>query len=143
MVICILNTHQPKNQLEMKRKIFVKKTVGAFLTTLVAIFIVGCSNSDDGTENSDPKETVVSKCIQNGALGLVTENHGHSLTIPKEDVIAAKDKTYNIQGFADHDHTLTLTSGDFSTLKNTTRGADIYSSTENEHRHSVFISCAP
>ncbi len=125
-----------------KSKILGRKTVPVFGILLGLFILAGCSGSDDGTESPEDPTAEVSPCIENGALGNVTENHGHELTIPKEDVIAAKEKTYSIQGFADHDHTLTLKPADFTALKNSS-GSDIYSSTTNGHRHSVFVLCAP
>lgn len=125
----------------MDRKTFIKKTIRAILITLPLAAIIGCSNSDDGSETPNPTPTPQSKCAENGALGSVELNHGHSLVISKEDVIAAKRKTYDIQGTADHNHTLTVTSENFTAMKS--RGlADIYSSTDNDHRHSVFVRCA-
>ncbi len=129
----------------MSRKNFKDKTFGVFLIALAVVALIGCSSSDDESENPDPKGTVLSKCLENGALGNIEQNHGHSLIIPKEDIAAAKEKTYTIQGFSDHDHTITVTTPDFTNMKNmnASRVVDIYSSTENDHRHSVTIFCAP
>ena len=125
----------------MDRKFFIEKTTRAALVPLLIAAIIGCSNSDEGAGNSNPTPTTQSKCLENGALGSVELNHGHSLVISKEDVFAAKRKTYDIQGTADHNHTLTVTSENFTAMKS--RGlADIYSSTDNDHRHSVFVRCA-
>lgn len=126
-------------------KIFEDKTFGTFLIALVIVALMGCSGSDDASGNPDPEETALSKCLENGALGNIAENHGHSLTIPKEDFTDVEEKTYTIQGFADHDHTITVTVQDFTALKsvNASRAVDIYTSTVNDHRHSIIIGCAP
>ncbi|WP_299530482.1 hypothetical protein [Ulvibacterium sp.] len=129
----------------MARKNRKDKNLTVFLLALSVVVLIACSNSDDESGNPDPDETLLSQCLENGGLGNISENHGHSLTIPKEDILAAEEKTYDIQGFSDHTHTITLTVQDFTALKdvNPSRAVDIYTSTENDHRHSVIIVCAP
>lgn len=121
-------------------KSFLKNTIKTVFITLLTTYLIGCSSSDNESVDPGFKETTQSKCLEKGALGLIDSNHGHELTIPKEDVAEAKRKTYSIQGAADHNHTLTVNSEDFTSMKNNS-GADIYSSTENDHRHSVIIRC--
>ncbi len=128
---------------KMIRKEFIARTFGAFLIAPTVVFAVGCSSSDDAPVNPDP-ETALSECLENGALGNIAENHGHTLTIPKEDIDEAVEKTYELQGSSDHTHTITVTTQDYTALKNgSTMAVDIYTSTDNDHRHSVILLCAP
>ena len=124
----------------MSRKEFLDKSFYA-LFVIFALAFTACSNSED---EANPTPTALSKCLENGALGNIELNHGHALSIPKEDIAAAKEKTYSIQGTADHSHEITVTPQDFTALKNVnaTRIVDTYSTTENDHRHSVLVFCA-
>ncbi len=79
-------------------------------------------------------------CFQNGAKARVDGNHGHELVIPKEDIAAGTQKTYSIQGTADHDHRVTVTSMDFSNLQGDGYAAE-FSSDTGGHTHKLVIGC--
>jgi len=68
-------------------------------------------------------------------------NHEHSLSKSMADVNAGVEKTYNITGSAGHSHEVTVTAANFSTLANNQK-AEVSSTKENGHTHSVTISCA-
>ncbi|WP_276388926.1 hypothetical protein [Eudoraea chungangensis] len=131
----------------MKKKLEnLENQIGQLLlVVLIVLLFVSCSSSDEGKGDPELTPLAVSDCVENGALGNIELNHGHELSISKEDIIAAKEKTYNIQGFSEHNHTITISSADFSELKKPTRlrVVDIYSSTFEDHRHSVIIFCSP
>lgn len=59
-------------------------------------------------------------------------NHGHRFTVAKADATAGAEKTYHIQGGADHDHTVTITAAQFSSV-------EIGLAT---HDHNVTVNCA-
>lgn len=46
----------------------------------------------------------------------IANNHGHVLSVPGADLAATRDHTYNIQGAADHTHSVTLTTAELMTL---------------------------
>jgi hypothetical protein len=123
----------------MKRKTFIKKTVGALILAAPASMLLNCSNSDDSESNNNQSNEP--NCIQNGTNTYISGNHGHSLTVSVADVNAGVDKTYNIAGSAGHSHEITVTSANFSTLSNNNQVV-VSSTTENGHTHSVTISCA-
>jgi hypothetical protein len=54
---------------------------------------------------------------------------------------AGVEKTYNIQGTADHNHTVTLTASDFTKLKANT-GISETSSSASAHTHLIEVGCA-
>jgi hypothetical protein len=46
----------------------------------------------------------------------IAQNHSHVLTVLQEDIDAGKPKDYDIQGGANHSHTVALTAEDFAAL---------------------------
>lgn len=127
----------------MDRKSFLKKTAGALLLSIPAYSVISCSSSDDGyNNNSNPPINDVGNCLLNGASASnITGNHGHSLTVSKEDVSAGVDKSYSIQGSANHPHQITVTAAQFNMLKNNSQIL-VNTSVNSDHSHTVTISCA-
>ena len=80
-------------------------------------------------------------CLENGTVGSVSANHGHSVVVTKADVQAGIEKQYNIQGSADHPHTITVSASNFSTLQ-TNQQIQVTSTSGSGHTHSISISCA-
>jgi hypothetical protein len=62
------------------------------------------------------------------------------MLVPQADVMAGVQKVYNIQGGANHNHSVTLTPGDFSQLA---LGNEVQkqSSFLQAHDHVVLIAC--
>lgn len=76
-----------------------------------------------------------------GASGAdISGNHGHSLTIDEADLDSTTDKTYNIMGSANHDHTVTFTVAQLGMLKNG-QSVTVASSSSASHTHNVTASC--
>jgi len=75
-----------------------------------------------------------------GCSATIAGNHGHVLSIPSADLDAATDKTYDIQGSADHTHTVTFTMAQLAQLK---AGQPVTVVTSNAfgHEHSVSETC--
>jgi hypothetical protein len=68
----------------------------------------------------------------------IVGNHGHELVVPIAHVEAGTERTYHIQGNADHDHELTLTSDDFAKLRDTGQlGVNI----SVPHDHTIRLTC--
>jgi hypothetical protein len=69
--------------------------------------------------------------------------HGpHAVTVPPEDIAAAAEKTYSIKGASAHDHLITITAAQFTTLQG--GGSVTVVSTEFDfdmHTHAVTITC--
>jgi hypothetical protein len=99
-----------------------------------------CSSSDDAPGNPNPNPSGAD-CLQNGTNVSIGGNHGHSLTVSVADINAGVDKTYSIEGSADHPHQVTVTAAQFNTLKSNTQIV-IASSVNSDHSHSVTVSCA-
>jgi len=123
----------------MERKTFLKRLGGAVLVTLPLMNLVSCSGSDD---SGGGNQGTTRDCLDNGARnGNITQNHGHTLTVPKSDIEAGTQKTYTIQGSSQHTHNITISADDFATLRDNQQV--VVNSTNNEsHTHSVTVVCA-
>ncbi|MEZ4797548.1 MAG: hypothetical protein R2785_10310 [Flavobacteriaceae bacterium] len=124
----------------MERKTFLKRLGGTLLIALPLMKLVGCSSSDDSGDNNNQGNE--RNCLDNGAMsGGITSNHGHILSIPKADIQAGVEKTYNIQGTSEHDHFITINSDDFLKLKNNEQ-VIVNSTNVANHSHTVTVICA-
>lgn len=72
----------------------------------------------------------------------ITQNHGHKLVIPLEDLDSTTPKTYSIIGTADHDHQVTFDAQQLADLK---AGVSI-NVTSNDggttHDHDLAVKCS-
>jgi len=129
----------------MDRKTFLIKTAGALLLATPAYVLISCSSSSSGSDdygsNDDGNDNYDPNCLENGARGSVSANHGHSLTVSSADVNSGVEKTYSIAGTAGHSHNVTVTVANFNTLKNNQQ-ISIGSTTTDAHTHQVTVSCA-
>lgn len=92
------------------------------------------TSSDAGIDGPPPS------CAMNGTAVLIGANHGHAMTVPKADVAAGIEKTYDIQGTSAHPHSVTLTTAHFAKLAN---NEDVLTmSTDDGHAHSITVRCA-
>ncbi len=124
----------------MDRKTFIQKSAGALLLAAPAYVLLSCSSSDDSNPNS-PQGGGNPDCLANGTNTSIGDNHGHSISVSKNDVNAAVEKIYNITGSGDHPHNVTVSAANFNTLKNNQQ-ISVTSTEEDGHNHSVTISCA-
>jgi len=76
----------------MDRKTFIKKAAGTMLIGIPIYSYLSCSGSDDAPVPAGADKN----CLQNGTVGSVSANHGHSITVSKADVNAGMEKQYNI-----------------------------------------------
>jgi hypothetical protein len=83
-----------------------------------------------------------STCETVGTNSSIGANHGHTLTVPKEDVIAGVQSNYDITGAAGHAHTVQVTAAHFTTLKAGNSVSTTTLSDSSGHSHGVTISCA-
>lgn len=127
----------------MKRKDFIKR-VAVIAAGVPALAIVNsCSKEEQPTpsNNTNPPNTSVD-CLANGTNSTISSNHGHTLTVSKEEVDAATEKTYSIQGTSAHNHEVTITTDQFASLKNNNQSITVSSTSSSGHSHSVTVSCA-
>ena len=71
----------------------------------------------------------------------ITGNHGHSVQIPPADVNSTTSMTYNIQGSATHNHTITINPAQFVVLRTAGNTVIVTSTDTQGHVHDVTVSC--
>lgn len=74
-------------------------------------------------------------------LAQIAGNHGHVLIIPRADLDATTDKTYSIQGSADHSHDVSFTAAQLADLK-AGRTVSVVSTVTMAHQHGITELCA-
>lgn len=127
----------------MTRQEFLRLVVKAGAAGFGAAVAVACS-SDRSSVDAAPDSAgsgSAASCLANGTNVTIGSNHGHVLVVSKDDVAAGVDKTYHIMGTASHDHTVTVTAAQFSTLS-ANSGVSLTSSTDSAHSHPITIRCA-
>ncbi|MEP2023790.1 MAG: hypothetical protein ABJH98_03830 [Reichenbachiella sp.] len=142
----------------MDRKSFLIKIGAAFLAGIPLVSLWSCSDNsedddmDDNAEDdeeiddesdeddTDDSDDTSTSCVDNGTSSSISANHGHSLTVSKEDMAAGTAKTYSITGSADHAHDVTVTAENFTSLQS--NSSVTIQSTTSGHSHSVTITCA-
>jgi hypothetical protein len=113
---------------------------GAFGVGAAGLLLAACGgdDDDDGANNG-----AAGTSSGGGACGsTIATNHGHSVTVTKADAAAGAAKTYDIQGGADHSHTLEISAAQFAMLA-AGDPVTIMSSTDAAHAHMVTVSCPP
>lgn len=75
-----------------------------------------------------------------GCGATIMSNHGHMLVVSQDDVDAAADKTYDIQGGSAHTHEVTVTAADFATLAGG-GSVTLTTTTGAAHMHTITVTC--
>lgn len=131
----------------MDRKTFIRKTSAGILLGIPALTMLGCSGSDDEGSGPDPNPNpnppTAVNCLENGTLSSVASSagHSHSFTVPKEDVSAGVEKTYELSEVSGHRHQVTISAAQFETLKNN-NSISATSTSDSGHTHGISVSCA-
>ena len=127
----------------MDRKSFIEKTLGIMLIAIPAYGLVGCSSSDDNSEDPDPNPNPngQANCLSNGSVSSIGSNHGHRLTVSAAAIQNGSQRSYSIQGTSGHDHMVTLTAADFTNLQSN-NSITVNSTNDDGHSHSVTVRCA-
>lgn len=135
----------------MDRKEFIKRTMAATAMLPIAGSLIGCGDDSEptptntgggsGSGGSGGGGGSTGDCLANGTNVSIGSNHGHSLTVSKEDVEAGTAKTYSIMGSSGHNHTVMITEADFASLQSNS-SINVESSTGDSHTHNVTVSCA-
>jgi hypothetical protein len=115
----------------MTRKAFC----GALLSGTVVLLVQGCGGGGSYSVGPGPMGLPVSGCSD-----AIAANHGHTLIVARTDLDSLVDKTYNIQGAATHNHTLTLTVAQLGMLRAGIAVTATTSTTEL-HSHAVTVTC--
>lgn len=147
-----------------RRKVLELSVVftGAAMTGFASVLASACGSDDTGTTNppvnnkdsSTGSDTGTGKsdaATDSGAktdapAGVVcrasiSQNHGHTITIPLADLDSSSPKTYGIKGTSDHDHQVTLDPTDLGQLKSGVSVQKTATASGQTHDHVVTILC--
>lgn len=115
-----------------------------FSATGISLLTAACSGGDNNNNpNNAPNGApdVDGNCSQTNVIIQETHTPNHILTVSGDDVNAGAAKTYTLENNGSgHTHTITLTSEDFTMLKNNV-GLSKTSTTDSGHSHQVTINC--
>lgn len=148
----------------MKRREFISRIAGAAVAAPFALGALAACGDDGGGDDGggDPADAAVGgpdaaprpdarrpdampaavDCEANGTSITISNPHGHTMTVTKEEVTAGVEITYQIRGNGSHPHTVTITAADFTMLQANTMVTKT-SSNDNGHTHSVTVRCSP
>jgi hypothetical protein len=73
----------------------------------------GCGGGGGYGGSNDPNAPPAGS----GCAATISDNHGHVLAIAAADLDSTADKTYDIQGTADHSHSVTFSAAQLAQLK--------------------------
>lgn len=103
----------------------------------------GTDSNSEPTTGGTPTEpaggTGPFDCIEE-----ISDDPLHSLEVTDADIIAAVEKTYDLQGAADHNHTITINPYNFVSIQKGPHPPLIKTSTFDDaltHNHTVVITC--
>ena len=99
---------------------------------------VDMGETDPDMGDNDVDMNTAEMCAGNAIEADVSQNHGHTLTIPVADIMAGTEKQYVTGGTTTHCHVVTLTAEDFATLQAGGVGR-VYSCNNTEHEYA--LSC--
>jgi hypothetical protein len=146
----------------LTRKQFLREALHASAGILGIVILTGCDDDDDGGGTGggggsgsgsggsgqapvDAPAPSGVNCLRNGTSSTIATNHGHVLVVSKDDVAAGAQKSYDIQGAADHPHTVTVTRDQFLQLAANnaimTESSLNSSPTFGTHSHGVMVAC--
>ncbi len=116
------------------RQVFLRHLAGGGVLLLLG----GCDNDGDDDRDGRPSGDCLNWSI--------SANHLHQLILPAADLNSMTERTYNIQGGAGHNHTLTLTPAQFAQLR-AGQPISVTSSSDDtilfgRHSHDVSGRCA-
>jgi hypothetical protein len=105
----------------------------------VAITVTGCGGSDPDSDGpTSPPQPGVDR------VGAISANHGHSARVTGAQLTAGNTLMVDIQGGADHRHTVELSEADIEQIRSGRQVAKEsspgQSSTEPSHRHTVTFN---
>ena len=89
----------------MDRRVFVIEAGKAFPIVAGALYLIGCSGSTAPSTVADVKST-----------STTVNSHSHTANVPASDELHPSDMTYTSSTDSGHDHMVTLTANQLSTI---------------------------
>jgi hypothetical protein len=124
----------------LTRREFTLEAALALLAGCVITITEGCGSSSSSSP-STPSSTPVADIT-----GVIGTNHGHVAVITAAQITGGNAISLNIQGTAAHQHTVSITQADLTTLKNrqsvSTASSSDLSTVFGQHSHLVTFTPA-
>lgn len=121
--------------LKITRRGFVQLLGGGSAAAIAC----GCG----GSEAPPTPDAPPANCATIGAACTIADNHVHALhelVVTAAEIAAGTEKVYDIMGLASHNHQVTITAADFTTLQ--AGGTIMVTSTVTFcHSHVCTVSC--
>jgi hypothetical protein len=119
--------------MDTTRKVFLRQVAGG----VWLLALGGCGGGGSGYGGA----TTVTPSSSSGCIAAIADNHGHVLSIPTADLDSAVDKSYSIQGSADHTHQVNFSAAQLAQLK-AGKAVVVTTSVTLDHSHMITESCA-
>lgn len=120
------------NPTDRRRIRTVTLTRKQVLKALAGFAVLGACGPSDGNGDGD---------TQNRCSGSsISANHGHAVVLTAADLAGTQQATFSIQGTSSHDHTITLSAAQLSTLAGG-GSVQVSSSEDASHFHEVSVNC--
>ena len=97
----------PARKMVMNRRVFVIEAGKAFPAVVGALYLIGCSDNSPSSPSATADITSVST---------VSNAHTHTVGVPASDQMKAVTTTYTSSNTSAHDHQVTLSASQLSTL---------------------------
>jgi hypothetical protein len=130
--------------MKLDRKEFLRTALSMVGLGFVVSRVAACGSDPapgGGTGAAGTGSSGGNACQEHEPVESIANNHGHVLTVAQSDVDAGALKMYSIKGTSGHDHTVTLSSGNFGTLK-AGNMVSVTSTAGGGHTHNVTVICA-
>jgi hypothetical protein len=118
-----------EDRTQLGRREFTLEAALALLSGVV-ITVSGCGSTSPAAPSPPP---------QGDVTGSITGNHGHSAVITRAQLTAGGELQLDIQGEADHPHTVPLGPGQLTSIASGQRVV-VNSTAEQLHSHSVTFN---
>lgn len=129
--------------MNLNRKEFLRTALAMTGLGLVASRLAACGGDGAGstTGGAGTGGGNANACATDAPVETIASNHGHTLTVSQADVEAGTLKIYDIQGTSGHTHSVTVSQGNFVTLRS---GGTVQLTSTNGggHSHGITIVCA-
>ncbi len=121
------------------RRDFTVASALAILTGVV-ITVSGCGGgSSSGSATGPTDNPTPNPGVSGNKVGSVTANHGHTAVVTGAQLTAAGSLLLDIQGSADHPHSVDLSSSDLASIA-ANRRVSRESSSDGGHSHTVTFN---
>jgi hypothetical protein len=126
----------------LDRREFTLRSALALLGGVTITISPGCGGGGGGSSSGGGSPTTPSTPSTGNSADMqanISNNHGHQATITAAQLVGSGSIMLNIQGAADHPHTVELSASDLSSLRNQQTVSRECSST-SAHTHMVTFS---